>query len=191
MAENLKTVRYRNGDFITAIFSDTEWESTTTGGYGVYENVTANRVVYGPLYNWYAVTDARGLCPAGWHVPSDEEWTTLVTELDPLTCDSCIGGAHSLVAGGAMKSTGYLGEGLGLWAFPNVAATNSSGFNGHPGGIRFNLGYGGIEFFGYWWSTTEGSSTAAWSRRLTNINSTVIRDIPEKYIGCSVRCLKD
>ncbi|MBU6331267.1 MAG: hypothetical protein KGQ80_02480, partial [Bacteroidetes bacterium] len=76
---NLKVSKYRNGDNIPTGLSDAQWGSTTSGAYAMYNNDAANDALYGKLYNWYAVTDSRGLCPTGWHVPSDGEWTTLTT----------------------------------------------------------------------------------------------------------------
>jgi len=70
-AENLKMERYRNGDAIPTGLSDGAWSSTTSGAFAVYNNVTANKATYGLLYNWYAVNDSRGLCPTGWHEPTD------------------------------------------------------------------------------------------------------------------------
>jgi uncharacterized protein (TIGR02145 family) len=93
MAENLKTTKYRNGDTIPTNLTNAAWSDATTGAYAIYNNDAANNTIYGKLYNWYAVTDSRNICPVGWHVPSDSEWTTLVNYL---------GGA--LVAGGKLKS---------------------------------------------------------------------------------------
>jgi uncharacterized protein (TIGR02145 family) len=113
---NLNVSRYRNGDIIPQVTNYTQWENLTTGAWCYYANNTANGVVYGKLYNWYAVSDPRGLAPQGWHVPSDAEWRTLTTYL----------GEDS--AGGKMKS-------ITLWGSFNTGATSSSGFSGFPGGI--------------------------------------------------------
>ena len=97
------------------------WATLTTGAYCYYNNDSATyAATYGKLYNWYAVNDPRGLAPAGWHVPSDAEWTELI---------NCLGGED--VAGGKMKAVSA------LWYSPNTGATNSSGFTGLPGGYRF------------------------------------------------------
>ncbi|MBK9327803.1 MAG: fibrobacter succinogenes major paralogous domain-containing protein [Sphingobacteriales bacterium] len=117
MKENLKTTRYNDGSAIPTGLSNTAWEATTNGAYAIYDNNAANNTTYGKLYNWYAVNTGK-LAPAGWHVPTDAEWTTLTTYL---------GGVR--VAGGPMKATT-------LWASPNVGATNSSGFTGLPAGYR-------------------------------------------------------
>ena len=156
MKENLKTSKYRNGNAITTNLTDIGWQNTTSGAYAIYNNDAANNTTYGKLYNWYAVADPRGLCPAGWHAPSDAEWTTL---------ENFLGGANG--AGGKMKSTGTILTGTGLWQDPNTDATNSSGFTGLPGGYRLDFGaYTDFGYYGYWWSSTEASSTNAWYRVL-------------------------
>ncbi|MBU6331934.1 MAG: hypothetical protein KGQ80_05920, partial [Bacteroidetes bacterium] len=125
---NLKVTKYRNGDIIPTGLSNAQWGSTTSGAYAIFNNDPVNDALYGKLYNWYAVTDSRGLCPTGWHVPTDGEWTTLTTFL----------GGES-VAGGAMKSTATQPT-PGGWNAPNTGATNSSGFTGLPGGYRASGG---------------------------------------------------
>jgi uncharacterized protein (TIGR02145 family) len=115
MAENLKTTRYNDGTAILTGLSNADWQITTSGAYAIYNNDPANNTTYGKLYNIYAVKTNK-LAPAGWHVPTYTEWTTLTTYL---------GG--EAVAGGKMKATT-------LWSSPNTGATNSSGFTGLPAG---------------------------------------------------------
>ncbi|MFM8512620.1 MAG: fibrobacter succinogenes major paralogous domain-containing protein, partial [Bacteroidota bacterium] len=138
---NLKVSKYRNGDNIPTGLNNSQWGSTTSGAYAIYNNDPVNDGLYGKLYNWYAVNDSRGLCPTGWHVPWDVEWTTLTTFL----------GGQS-VAGGAMKSTATQPT-PGGWNAPNTGATNSSGFTFLPGGDRNSGGE-----FGY-----LGSDGGLWS----------------------------
>jgi uncharacterized protein (TIGR02145 family) len=184
MQKNLAVSKYRNGDPIPTGLSNTTWQNTTSGAYAIYDNVAANNTIYGKLYNWYAVNDSRGLCPTGWHVPSDAEWTTLINYLDPNQNPSATG-AQSSVAGGKMKSTTG-------WISPNTGATNESGFTGLPGGYRLSDGpYSSIGGFGYWWSSTEYDSSLAWYRDLTCYNSTVLRYASNKRLGFSVRCVRD
>ena len=170
MQQNLAVTKYRNGDPIPTGLSNTTWQNTTNGAYAIYNNDAANNTLYGKLYNWYAVNDSRGLCPIGWHVPSDAEWTTLETNL---------GG--SSVAGGKMKSTTGWSD-----------ATNESGFTGLPGGYRTSVGaYDVIGLYGYWWSSTEDGSSYAWFRVLNYLNSDVGRSDSNKRSGFSVRCVRD
>jgi uncharacterized protein (TIGR02145 family) len=190
MKENLKTTKYRNGTTIPGNLSDAAWSSTTSGAQADYDNDAANTTIYGKLYNWYAVADPAGLCPTGWHVPSDSEWTVLISTLDPQGGSS----GSSSIAGGLMKATGSLQAGTGLWESPNAGATNSSGFTGLPGGSRVSSG----TFFyignkGFWWSSTHFSSTNAWLRYLYDLNASVNRGYVNysKRNGFSVRCVRD
>ena len=193
MEENLKVERYRDGSNIPTGLSDAAWQAATTEAFAVYDNDTANKATYGLLYNWYAVADPRGLCPTGWHVPTDAEWTDLITVLDPSTCGSCTGLSHSSTAGGQMKTTGTLEAGTGLWFAPNTDATNSSGFSGLPGGFRVIDGnFYGQGSFGYWWSSSEVSTSYAWSRGLYANHGYAGRNFDFfKQFGFSVRCLRD
>ncbi len=180
-AENLKVERYSNGEAIPTSLGDFAWQTTNSGAFAVFNNLTANKAIYGLLYNWYAVNDARGLCPTGWHEPTDGEWTQLTDFL----------GGES-VAGGAMKTTGTLSPGTGLWFNPNTAATNSSGFSGLPGGNRIHYGvFPSLGADGYWWSSSENLATNAWYRKLTYTNGFINSNFNLKQNGFSVRCLRD
>jgi uncharacterized protein (TIGR02145 family) len=166
MAENLATETFRDGTPASA------WS---------YGGNPANKAIYGLLYNWHTAVDSRGICPAGWHVPTDGEWTELTDHL---------GGRG--VAGGRMKTTGTLGAGTGLWTPHYTSATNSSGFSGLPGGYRFIYGnYDGLGDLGYWWSATEHSTDDAWYHSLGSAGTLVGRNDYDKKMGFSVRCVRD
>jgi len=186
MQKNLAVTKYRNGDPIPTGLSNTTWENTTSGAYAIYNNDAANNTLYGKLYNWYAVNDSRGVCPAGWHVPSDAEWSSFINYLDP----NANGGAwHSNLAGGKMKATTG-------WHSPNIGATNESGFTGLPGGTRYFGSYDAESGNGYWWSSTDteivGSILpSAWARELYDDTSDVNRYANSKQAGFSVRCVRD
>jgi uncharacterized protein (TIGR02145 family) len=188
MAENLKTTKYRNGNAIPTNLTDAAWGATTTGAYAIYNNDAANNTIYGKLYNWYAVADSRNLCPVGWHVPSDGEWKTLEISLGMSTTDADLTGGRGTAqnVGGKLKSTST------LWTTPNTGATNESGFSALPGGYR---SYSGSYFvsggYGYWWSSTEYSSTNAWFRYLGYDYGSSNRSVNLKQVGFSVRCLRD
>ncbi len=178
MDKNLDVTTYRNGDPIPYVTDLTEWAGLTTGAWCYYNNDPSNNGTYGKLYNWYAVNDPRGLAPVGWHVPTNAEWTTLTTYL---------GG--TIVAGGKMKVTGTT-----TWLSPNTDATNTSGFSGLPGGLRYcEGGFNNVGERGYWWSSTEGETSPdlAWSRYLRYNFSNVYAQRLEKQDGFSVRCLRD
>jgi uncharacterized protein (TIGR02145 family) len=171
---NLKVSKYRNGDNIPTGLNNSAWESTTVGAYAIYNNDPVNDGLYGKLYNHYTVMDNRGLCPTGWHVPTDGEWTTLETFL---------GG--SSVAGGALKSTTG-------WNAPNTGATNTSGFTALPCGFRnFDGGFHGVGNDGYWWSSSVAGSNIPWSWELYYTSVSAMRFSHGQRFGFSVRCLKD
>ena len=177
---NLKTSKFRNGDNIPTGLSNSSWQNTTSGAYAIYNNDLVNDGLYGKLYNHYAVTDSRGLCPTGWHVPSDGEWTTLENHL---------GG--SSVAGGALKSTA-MHPTPGGWNPPNTGATNSSGFTALPGGLRNSVGgFFDLAGVGVWWSSSVLSGSNAWDRLLYSYYSSIYRLYNLRSSGFSVRCLKD
>ncbi len=129
MAENLRTTTYANGDPIPNIQINSQWTSATTGAYSYYLNDLQYQTTYGNVYNYYAVSDIRNVCPSGWHVPFDSDWVTFINYLDP----NAGGGMNvtNTYAGGKMKVTGTQ-----YWQNPNVGATNESGFSLLPVGSR-------------------------------------------------------
>jgi uncharacterized protein (TIGR02145 family) len=177
MQENLKTTRFDNGLPIAKVTDGTAWIGLTTPAYSWYLNDSASYASsYGPLYNWYAV-GAGNLCPAGWHVPTDAEWTVLIDHL---------GGSN--IAGNKLKESGLL-----HWNTPNTGATNESAFTALPGGFR--EGTDGNYYLmgnnGRYWSSTASSIANAWLRELNNSNGIVYRNNYTKKNGYSVRCIKD
>jgi uncharacterized protein (TIGR02145 family) len=196
MRKNLAVSKYRNGDPISNLSNDMSWTNTTSGGFCVYNNDISNNQVYGKLYNWYAVEDARGLCPVGWRVPNEQDWASLINYLDPASQGGNIGLVGVGNAGGMMKSSGIFAESDGHWDFPNFAGTDSSGFNGLPAGIR--LGSNGyfreLNSATAWWTSTpiEYDPSRIYSIRLYNYTSSVLRYAWwTKKEGLSVRCLKN
>ena len=183
MAENLRTTTYANGDPIPNVTGQSQWSYLTTGAWAHYNNDSQYEIPYGKLYNWYTVADPRNICPTGWHVPTDAEWTVLTDYLGGLE-----------VAGGKMKTTGTREDLTGLWYSPNDEATNSSGFSGAPGGFRYNdgvylftIGYDGV-----WWSSSDVNTDFAWYRGLNYFDSFVTRSsYGVKGDGMSVRCVRD
>ncbi len=178
MAENLTVEHYANGDPIPNVTNGAQWANLSTGAWCYYNNDPAYECPYGKLYNWFVTIDARNVCPTGWHVPTDGEWTILTDYL---------GG--DAVAGGKMKSTGTL-----YWASPNSAATNESGFSGLAGGyINFNSTFHNLSFVGYWWSSTVFNSNNSYRRMLTYFTNgeSVVKVHSDNREGTSVRCLRD
>ena len=176
MAENLRVARYKNGTEIPLVTDETDWAALSTPGYCWYNNDEATyKANYGALYNWYTVSTSN-LCPTGWHVPTDAEWTTLTTYL----------GGES-VAGGKLKETGTT-----HWTSPNTGATNETGFTALPGGGRGEDGV--FRYIGGacdLWSVTEFDASYAWYRRLVSSRNDAIRPNFYKKAGFRVRCLRD
>jgi len=186
MSENLYTTKYNDSTDIPLITDYNSWIDLSTPGYCWYKNdapTFKNR--YGALYNWYTV-GTKKLCPTGWHVPTDAEWTELTDYL---------GGKR--VAGGKLKETG-----TAHWKSPNKGATNETGFTALPGGSRGKIGslgstdiYGalfyGIHLYGYWWCGPGEDTSKAWSRCMYCNGKKVFRIYRIKKFGSSVRCLKD
>ncbi len=175
-AENLKTTKFNDGTPIPIVPDPMAWASLTTPGYCWYLNDAASyRETYGALYNWFTVSSGK-LCPLGWHVPSNGEWTTLANYL----------GGES-IAGGKMKEAGTI-----HWQSPNVGATNESGFSALPGGYRVGIGsFGNIENYCYLWSSEESTASFARIWWLDYRFNNLIPASDNKYFGFSVRCLKD
>ncbi|MBN2258393.1 MAG: fibrobacter succinogenes major paralogous domain-containing protein, partial [Anaerolineaceae bacterium] len=188
MAENLKVTHYSNGDSIPNVTDNTQWTGLNTGAYCNYNNDSTNVPTYGRLYNWYAVDDSRGIAPAGWHVPSDDEWKELEMYLGMSQSDANDLGWRGSLVGGKLKEAGTT-----HWSSPNKGATNESGFTALPGGYRGNLD-GSFHYVGsycYWWSATEEYSGNAWYRSLSCSSSDVGRGYVIKQGGISVRCVRD
>lgn len=171
MAEDLRVTRYNDGKPIPFITGKTAWANTRRGAYCWYNNEEK----WGTLYNWYAVDSFR-LAPAGWHIPSHQEWTAL---------SDFLGGEEA--AGGKLKETGGL-----RWNSPNNSATNDYWFTAIPGGIRSLDGtfsyYGGGA---YWWSSTIYDGANAWARYIFWNSAAVGREHVGYVHGHSVRCVKN
>lgn len=171
-AENLRSTNYADGQGIDEVTDGTTWAGLSAGARCDYDNAPSNVATYGRMYNWYAVTDSCGLCPSGWHVPTDAEFTELANFL---------GG--SAVAGEKMKASAS--------DSPAWNGTNSSGWSGLPGGYRNVDGYfqnaGDV---GSWWSSSP-SGSYVWSRFLSYDFPYVFRIGHNLRFGFSIRCLRD
>ena len=201
-AENLRSENYRNGVTIPSGLGGgfdeaNEWGSTTDGAMVVYgEGPECNNSSpdidacdpaqslneYGRLYNWYAVDDARGLCPSGWHVPMDEEWMAMEMALGMSEVEVNNAGYRGTDQGTQLRTTyGWSNGGNG---------TNSSGFSGLPGGVRvFSAQFDSGGYLGLWWtSSLDGSG--AWHRQVNSGDEEVLRATFDLEGGLSVRCIK-
>ncbi len=196
MSENLKTTKYNNGDQILTETDDYAWSTLSTGAYCWYDNdATAYRTVYGALYNWYAVDDSRNLCPTGWHVPTNAEWTILEDFLvtNGFNYDGSASGnkfAIALATSSGWNSSATEGA-VGNTDYPEKR--NSTGFTALPGGVRDanQLIFGSIGNYGMWWTSSENGSTEAWDRGIASGYSSLGRLNVLKTHGFSIRCLKN
>jgi len=175
MAENLKTTRLRDGIAIPFVTDKTEWAALSSPACCFYKNDSTYKNIYGALYNAYAVNTNK-LCPAGWHVSTNEDWLKL---------ESWLGGEK--IAGGKLKDTGTL-----HWSEPNSGATNEIHFNALPGGSRYTNGlFLTIKNMGYWWSPGETNTFNNWYRSIYYRDIAISRNFIDSTNGFSVRCVKD
>lgn len=179
MEKNLKTTHYNNGDLIvTTTPSNLDISAEVSPKYyWSYGGDDANISVYGKLYTWYAITDSRNVCPPGWHIPTDADWTALENNLGGYTN-----------AGSMLKEYAN-----GHWLSPyNADATNESCFTALPGGSRSANGvFSLIQNKAVFWSATESDAAGAWTRSLEAASTAVGRTGQTKNSGASVRCIKD
>lgn len=179
MDRNLKTTRYSDGTSIPKVTDNGAWNALTTGAYCEYDNNQNYSNTYGKLYNYFTVVDARKLCPTGWHVPTDTEWSTLTNNL---------GGESS--AGDLLKEMG-----TSHWGRTSEGVKDLYCFTALPGGTRsgYDGTFMGLGNFGGWWSTTEYSSSSVWFRLMFDFSESVTRDYDDdnKKNGYSVRCVRD
>lgn len=176
MTKNLKTTKFNDETVIPNVTEASSWSTLATPGFCWHSNDPAKyKETYGALYNWHAVNTEK-LCPLGWHVPTDEEWTYLTTFL---------GGESG--AGAKLKETG-----TEHWMSYNFFATDEAGFTALPGGFRYNSGnFGGIRTFGYWWSSTQFDDSKSTLRYIFYDDNQVARAAQNKGWGISVRCIKN
>ena len=181
MAENLRSTRYSNGDTIPNVSSDAIWANLTSEAYCFYFD---GSVTYynNPMYNWFVINDTRNVCPNGWHVPTDSEWTTFINFLDP-NADG--GNNSSNSAGGKMKSTDT------YWQIGDLTGTNESGFTALPKGWRFSDGSFMEMDNALWWSSSEYDSISSVVRAVFVSANNAYRGVENKGVGLYVRCLKD
>ena len=175
-SENVRTTQYLDGSAIQEVTDGATWSGLSTGGRCGFDNSEANVSAYGYLYNWHAVNQSSGLCPAGWHVPTDDEWTDLEAYV---TSEGFVG-----TEGTALKAASGWDN--------NANGSNDFGFSGLPGGYRNTNTSGDFDKegeLGWWWSSTPDGSNA-WYRDLSS-NSVLDRTLGNPRYGFSVRCVKD
>ena len=199
-AENLRTTTYLNGDMIPAGLTNGDWTSTTSGATAVYGEGSSScqdyspdidacdeaqsLAEYGRLYNWYAVDDVRGLCPIGWHVPTDEDWMALEIELGMTPAEASSFGWRGTTQGTQLKADyGWQNGGNG---------TDDFGFGASAGGLRSNASAGFVDggSTGYWWSSSLATNNNPIGRSLIAPWSTIDRNSysGQEKTGFAIRC---
>ena len=177
MAENLRTTKYKNGTSIPLVTSASAWNALSTPGFCWYNNDQPTYgETYGALYNWFAV-ETWNLCPTGWHVPTDAEWTTLTDYL---------GGEP--IAGQKLKEAGSA-----HWNESGYPGTNESGFNGRGAGMRTHLSasFGEMKVYAVWWSATPYDPTESYLRNIWYGDTDIERMSRDNRYGMSIRCMKN
>lgn len=173
MAENLKTTKYNDGNIIPLVADNTSWNILITPGVCWINNDPAYKDTYGALYNWYTVATGK-LCPQGWRVSSNSDWSTLIAYL---------GGNSS--SGGKLKEAGTV-----HWFSPNIGASNETGFTALPGAFRSDGGvFGPLGYSGYWWSSSGQSTGKAYYYIMKKNYSWAGSEYYYKCDGYSVRCV--
>ncbi len=202
-ADNLKTTKYRNGDLIPVDLSDADWGASSYGAMAIYPHSSINGLnsenevlkAYGGLYNWYAVSDERGLCPVGWKVPNNADWTELINYVKESS------GIENF-AGNILKSCRQVSSPLGgecatsvhpRWDYhSNHFGSNDYGFSAITTGLRFESGtFFSIGISGFYWTSTESNSANAWRFSFGNAYSWIEHYAANKNRGFSVRCIKE
>jgi uncharacterized protein (TIGR02145 family) len=192
MTENLQTTHYQNGDPIITGLTNNDWSNTTSGAYSIYDDDDAYIDSYGLLYNWYAVTDSRNICPAGWHVPSNNDWAILAAYL---IANGFGFEGNGIDIGKAMAATsGWDPSTITGTVGNNQPDNNISGFSAVPAGFRNTDGsYDYAGSYGFWWSTSESSDGSLYAlHSFLNYTSDILGNTDfNKQKGLSVRCLRD
>lgn len=176
MAQDLRTTRFNDGSDISYVQGGTQWANLTAAAFAEVNNSSSNAAIYGRLYNWYAVADSRKLCPAGWHVPSAEEYADFISKFD-----------SEDKAGGHMKETG-----TEYWLSPNVEATNLSGFSARGAGyVNYQGVYKDFKYVTGFWTSTAADATYAYYVGLWSADPWCDQTAANKKTGFQVRCVKD
>ncbi len=188
--QNLRSSAFANGDPIPFVEPGFEWSGTREPARSIYMNDPDTPEIFGQLYNWYAASDTRNICPQDWHVASDEDWKELEMFLGLPANQVDIEGARgaNINLGGIMRA-----EGSDFWVQPNEGATNESGFTAVGSGFRdfFDGGFRQMGFVGSYWTSTEELAEFSWRRSLFNNDPAVERRIERKTSGFAVRCVQD
>ena len=177
LKQNLKTTRYRNGDSIgttSPVTKDITGESAPKYQWA-YKGNEDTSAVYGRLYTWDAVADNRNVCPTGWHVSTQDEWSVLITFL-----------TSNSLTGGKLKEAGS-----DHWVDPNTSATNETGFTALPAGERSSNEFRYFGIYTQFWTATADNATSSWGYNLGYNSGQIYGSNSPNWVGFSVRCVKD
>jgi len=174
MAENLKTTKFTDGRPVQIVTDAKKWQNLKTPGYCWLNNNISNKESFGALYNWYTVNSAK-ICPQGWHVPSNNEWKTMIYYIK-----------------GTDRGGDKLKErGLAHWKNNTDNVTNEYGFTALPSGYRRSTGEFPGDSYAVWWTSTGYSATEASIWGLNDIVTSVFNGYEKMKSGFSIRCIKD
>jgi uncharacterized protein (TIGR02145 family) len=186
MGSNLTTSKFNDGSVIQAVTDNLQWSALTSPGSCEYSY--NGQAAIGKLYNYFAITDNRKLCPTGWHIPSDNEWKTLEKYLGMSQDQADATGSRGNDEGGKLKSTNIGTD----WNYSSTGATNTSGFTAKGAGYRYDNGlFSSYGQSGNFWTITESDASNAWCRYLTYNSAQINRLAINKKYGFSIRCVKD
>jgi uncharacterized protein (TIGR02145 family) len=194
MGENLKTRKFNDGQLIPNYTNDADWSNLSSSAFCWYNNDEPNnKNKYGALYNWYAINSNK-LCPSGWHLPSIDEWNTLVNYLisNGYNYDGSTAGNKIAKAMASLSNWNFV-SGIGLPGNNDYTEyRNKSGYNGQPAGYRDETGvFSNLGMYSRWWSSTEFSNADAYYFYIFNMNYYTSMNYKSKKIGASVRCIKN
>jgi uncharacterized protein (TIGR02145 family) len=190
MIENLKVTHYNNGDPIPNITGDTAWSNLTTGAYCDFNNLPANGTAYGRLYNYYTIHDSRGVAPAGWHIPNNEDWNLLNDYLSNNGFE--FKGVSNEIGKSMASQTGWLENTSEGTVGNDPLSNNTSGFTGLASGYRYYDGtFTYMGAYTFWWSNSDVSKEITWYRCLSKYWSILYKDFTINTTGMSLRCVKD
>lgn len=200
MAENLKVTHYNDGSPIVKGLTDTEWSGTNSGAYAIYPHYNVDGInsdmemlmTYGALYNWMAATDPKGLCPAGWRLPTDEEWKETEKAMGMSEYELDVHGWRGTDQGGQLKSTLTEPDAHPRWNQPNSLALDLFGFSSVPAGFREYYGaYNDLGTGAAWWTSTTNADVSAWYRSNLWDRGRMGRFFGWNHYGFSVRCIQE
>ncbi|MFY7943060.1 MAG: FISUMP domain-containing protein [Crocinitomicaceae bacterium] len=172
---NLRTTRFNDGTELNNLVISDTWSSASIPAYSNYSNNELLINELGYLYNFYAISGDKNLCPEGWRIPSELDWSNLTSHIGGLA-----------VAGGKLKANSE------LWLFPNTGATNEFEFSAIPGGCRYDGGnFNNLNSYAFFWTSSELDEAYSWYRSMKYNSDEVIRNYAKKQSGFSVRCMRD